>query len=259
MGHDWNRCVSRANQLADSIASSRALITFYGQLLDCQRSSFVSFDGAGISGSFESDLPIIAQLAASTLKVLVEVGPATLSSEAQSLLDDPRSCERAIAAYWREPTGDQFFAKTLLQPYLHWLAAKGLSPQRRFVRARNLCPSCGGPPQVSILTGAAGAPLENGGGRQLQCASCLSTWSFRRVVCPACGEEEDMKLVYFLSAEFDHVRIDACDTCHRYLKTVDLRRLGLAVPLVDEAATAALDAWAVEHGYEKIELNLLGL
>ena len=32
-----------------------------------------------------------------------------------------------------------------------------------------------------------------------------------------------------------------------------------AVPLVDEVAGASLDLWAREHGYEKIELNLVGL
>jgi formate dehydrogenase maturation protein FdhE len=37
--------------------------------------------------------------------------------------------------------------------------------------------------------------------------------------------------------------VDACDSCRRYLKNVDLVRLGLAVPLVDEIAAAALDAW----------------
>jgi len=51
----------------------------------------------------------------------------------------------------------------------------------------------------------------------------------------------------------------ACDTCGHYLKGVDLTRLGVAVPIVDEVAGAPLDAWAREHGYEKIELNLVGL
>lgn len=33
---------------------------------------------------------------------------------------------------------------------------------------------------------------------------------------------------------------------------------GRAVPSVDELATPALDIWAHENGYEKIELNLAG-
>ena len=64
---------------------------------------------------------------------------------------------------------------------------------------------------------------------------------------------------YFHTPVLDHVRVDACDSCHHYLKTVDLTRLGLADPLVDEVAAAPLDVWAGEHGYEKIELNLVGL
>jgi len=55
------------------------------------------------------------------------------------------------------------------------------------------------------------------------------------------------------------VRIEACDSCHHYIKGIDLTRLGLAVPLVDEIYAAPLDLWAREHGYQKIELNLVGI
>ena len=61
------------------------------------------------------------------------------------------------------------------------------------------------------------------------------------------------------TAQHDMLRVDACDTCRRYLKTIDLTRLGIAVPVVDEVAGAPLDLWALERGYEKIELNLVGL
>ncbi|HKQ53166.1 MAG TPA: formate dehydrogenase accessory protein FdhE, partial [Pyrinomonadaceae bacterium] len=86
-----------------------------------------------------------------------------------------------------------------------------------------------------------------------------TSWLFRRVLCANCGEEGPAKLGYFHSPEFDHVRVEACDTCKHYIKGVDLTRLGLAVPLVDEVAAAPLDLWAREHGYTKIELNLVGL
>jgi formate dehydrogenase maturation protein FdhE len=33
---------------------------------------------------------------------------------------------------------------------------------------------------------------------------------------------------------------------------------GLAVAVVDEIATASLDLWAVEHGYRKLQLNIMG-
>jgi FdhE protein len=79
------------------------------------------------------------------------------------------------------------------------------------------------------------------------------------VVCASCGEERPFKLGYFQSDEFDHVRIEACESCKQYIKGIDLTRLGLAVPLVDDVASAALDLWATEKGYAKIELNLVGV
>jgi len=79
------------------------------------------------------------------------------------------------------------------------------------------------------------------------------------VLCPSCGEGDERKLAYFRAPVLEYVRVDACESCRRYLKTVDLGQLGLAVPLVDEVAAAPLDVWARDHGYEKIELNLVGL
>ncbi len=55
------------------------------------------------------------------------------------------------------------------------------------------------------------------------------------------------------------MRIEACDTCKHYIKGVDLTRVGFAAPIVDEIDAAPLDLWAREHGYTKIELNLVGV
>jgi len=84
-------------------------------------------------------------------------------------------------------------------------------------------------------------------------------WRFRRLLCPHCGEEDERKLGYFHSPAFDHLRLDTCDSCRHYLKGVDLTRLGIAVPIVDEVASAPLDVWATDHRYVKIELNLVGM
>ena len=63
----------------------------------------------------------------------------------------------------------------------------------------------------------------------------------------------------YLAAQIDHIRVEACDTFHAYLKSVDLTKDGFAVPDVDEIATVALNLWAEEHGYTKIETNILGM
>jgi FdhE protein len=55
------------------------------------------------------------------------------------------------------------------------------------------------------------------------------------------------------------VRADACDSCKTFIKSIDLTRDGHAIPVVDEIATIALTLWADDHGYSKIEPNLLGL
>ena len=94
-------------------------------------------------------------------------------------------------------------------------------------------------------------------GRSLLCAHCLEEQPFRRMVCAFCGEEDHHKLPVFNAEEFPHIRIEACDTCGRYLKAIDLTRDGRAVPEVDDIASIALDLWAMEQGYARVEPNPL--
>lgn len=56
-----------------------------------------------------------------------------------------------------------------------------------------------------------------------------------------------------------HVRLDECGSCKRYIKTIDLRRRGDAVPVVDELATVELDLWARQRGLTKARTNVFGL
>jgi FdhE protein len=164
----------------------------------------------------------------------------------------------SLMTYWYKGSDIQFFEKAFLQPYLRWLNESGGKPVgRRVPTGERSCPFCGGNPQVSFLQNK--ETTAESGNRDLICATCLSSWEFRRVVCANCGEERPTKLGYFHSPEFDHIRIEACDSCKHYLKGVDLTRVGFAAPLVDEIDAAALDIWAREHGYKKIELNLVGL
>jgi FdhE protein len=87
---------------------------------------------------------------------------------------------------------------------------------------------------------------------------CAHEWNFRRIYCPACGEEREPQMAFYSAPEIAHVRVDVCDTCHTYLKSIDLTKTGLAVPVVDELATIPLDLWARQHGYDKLQINLLG-
>jgi len=258
----WDKQIQRADQLASQTSGSSELLNFYAQLLRTQKQIYEFFRSRRDwlpSGDLERDLAVIREALPALLKTVEAYGPETLVGQAQDLSkanDD--FINEMLISHWLSPSDIDFFAKASLQPYGRCLRETGvLNANHEFVRSEHHCPFCGGKPQVSFLQSK--EVNAESGNRELVCATCLSTWEFRRVVCANCGEERPAKLGYFHSPEFDHVRIEACDTCKHYLKGVDLTRFGLAVPLVDEVAAAPLDVWAREHGYTKIELNLVGL
>jgi FdhE protein len=60
----------------------------------------------------------------------------------------------------------------------------------------------------------------------------------------------------YSASKFEVVRVESCETCGTYIKTVDLTKNGLAIPEVDELAAIALTLWADEQGYTKISRNI---
>ena len=164
--------------------------------------------------------------------------------------DGPRASGDASAA--NGSLSNEFFARTFLQPYAEFTRLRADTSIKGYTGS--VCPFCGRKPGVAVLR-----PLGDGGQRSLVCSFCLGEWEFRRIVCAGCGEEDHKKLPVYSAEQFAHVRVDCCDHCQRYLKTVDFTKTGLADPIVDELATVPLDLWAREHGYEKLELNLLQL
>jgi formate dehydrogenase maturation protein FdhE len=258
----WEQRIRRAEQLAEEPGPAASLLAFYVRVLREQKRAydgFASLTARPLEGTIAADLPLIATCGKGLLNVMLEYGPETLRSEARVLDAHDATRERAVVDYSLDRSDRRFFPKALLQAYGQWVADMMNTPIAANSAPReNQCPRCGGAPQLAIL-GASGASSLDGSSRQLLCATCLTTWSLRRIMCPSCGEENERQLQYFQSTTVRHVRIDACDACGRYLKTIDLGQLGFAVPLVDEVAAAALDIWACERGYQKIELNLLGL
>jgi FdhE protein len=260
MRDSWQKRIDRAAELAARDDAARPLLDVYGRLLALQRDCYTSLHAHAerLSGSLERDLVMVRSCVPQILKEVTVIGPPPLAEEARRIIEGgDAAIDSILLLGWRTPSDQQFFARLVLQPYANCLATEGIQPvDRNLLRGDNVCPFCGGAPQMSILQHA---PDPDSGGRVLLCGTCFTMWPFRRVLCAECGEEDERQLGYFHSPAFDHLRIDACETCKHYLKTVDLTRLGLAVPLVDEVAGAPLDLWAREHGYEKIELNLVGL
>jgi FdhE protein len=107
---------------------------------------------------------------------------------------------------------------------------------------RGRCPVCGGQPDFAFLEAGSGA-------RHLLCSRCDSQWLFRRLECPFCGAAEPDKLIYY-SSEDEVYRLYVCQSCNRYLKTIDLRQVARKViPPVERIITVAMDVAAREAGY----------
>jgi FdhE protein len=257
----WDLRIHRAEELAEKVEATRELLNFYAKLLRSQQQLYESLRSCRDwlpSGSLIDDLPTIRQYFPPLLQTVASSGPAALAEQATSLLSGSRNAiDEMVLEYWQTRSDREFFGKALIQPYAQWLADSGAQVDQELPRAENCCRFCLGKPQVSFLS--ISEQGSESGNRNLVCATCLSSWTFRRVVCAFCLEERPFKLSYFNTEEYAHMRIEACDTCKHYIKGVDLTRLGYAVPLVDEVAAAALDLWAAEKGYSKIEMNLIGL
>src|SRR5262249_44251060 len=133
-------------------------------------------------------------------------------------------------------SSEKFLALATLQPVAENLQ---LQLPTELVYSKSVCPACGGLPLLAVLK-----PEGEGASRWLQCSFCLREWLFRRIICPYCAEENKEKLPRYSAEECENVLVEACDTCHRYLKAVNMAVDGRAEPLVDEAALAVLDVWA---------------
>ena len=64
---------------------------------------------------------------------------------------------------------------------------------------------------------------------------------------------------HYYAPEIEHVEVQACDACRRYLNVVRMHQAPDAIPDVDEIAALPLDVWAAENGYQKLVRNLVGI
>ena len=256
---DWEKRIRRARELAAQYPSAAQVLEFYAEIAAFQKHVFDAVAAENLQP--DPVRPLAEQLvrpaALKSFPALVELvekkGPPGLAQAARELRHPDAEQWRALLG---SPLDDderhRFFARACLQPVAECLAFNSKVQFSGYTGSH--CPVCGGRPQLGVLR-----PEGEGGKRSLICSRCSTEWDFRRILCPNCAEEDHARLPRFSADEFPHLRVEACDTCKRYLKSVDLTINGLAVPVVDEIAAASLDMWAADHGYQKIELNLMGL
>jgi len=239
--------IARATELAQIFPAARDLLIFYRELARLQKPIFEQLRD-------RTDLGVLVPHFPALLELVRRSGPEPLAEFGSKQLGSPEAQENLLRAGWEgavDSEAPRFYARVLLQPYAESLASRGVVDIHT---AASVCPFCGSRPVAAALRGEG-----DGGKRWLVCSLCSTEWEFRRVVCPNCAEEDKEKLPVFTSSEIEHVRVEACDSCKTYLKSVDLTKDGRAVPMVDEIATVALNIWAETHGYTKLESNLLGM
>ena len=142
-----------------------------------------------------------------------------------------------------------FLARNSIRPIYETYAKvlKDYVDQERWWKG--YCPICGSEPYISELKNEGGAE----GARFLVCSSCNFEWRFNRVKCPFCENDNHEKLRYFYTEkEGKAYRVDVCDNCKRYIKTVDANELGTDfIPLLEDIGTLHLDIVAQKEGYKK--------
>lgn len=266
----WDKRIRRAKSLETTYSFATDALRFYEGITTFQRSLYSEIETVlgnkrqkRASGSLcaELDLFLLLPKFRGFLSYAESISPDPVAETAIRLGEQGfAEWQELLKSTWENaasfqpgvrPTA-QYLAWMFLQPYAEFLAdhtellvSGGIS---------SLCPICAARPQVGVLRQEG-----DGAKRSLVCSLCSTEWTFRRILCPACGEEDVDKLAVYTADQFNHVRVEACDTCRSFIKTVDLTRNGIAVPVVDELGAVPLSLWAQERGYKKLRANLLGI
>jgi FdhE protein len=276
----WNERQQRAIKLLARQPQAAALLEFLIELLELQRDLFrwtseqawpvpvfappgefprlrisaVPWDRVG--SRFGRFLEEVAPRATETLADLAQ-GLELRGAEIQRRLMEAwlanQPLEEIALDLGTDPRALDFFPRAFVQPIAEWLAAQAGPPSEEWQEA--FCPQCGRLPQLALLRDEQLIK----GRHLLECSLCRTLWPFRRGTCPHCGESKPKRIQFHESEEYPHVRLVECQSCRAYLKIVDLRKNGLAIPFIEEIATVELDLWADEQGLWKLQPNVLGL
>jgi FdhE protein len=111
--------------------------------------------------------------------------------------------------------------------------------------SKGYCPICGSAPCMALFG-------KDGGKRYVLCSFCGYEWQIQRLICPFCGNKDHKTLRYFFAEGNEGYRVDLCDQCHQYIKTVDSRNLDYEPVLaLEDLVTLHLDILASQQGFQR--------
>jgi formate dehydrogenase maturation protein FdhE len=56
-----------------------------------------------------------------------------------------------------------------------------------------------------------------------------------------------------------HIRVEVCDSCGGYLKSIDMIKDAETLPVPDDVGSSAINIWAFEEGYQAIGRHFFNL
>jgi FdhE protein len=238
---------------ADLLGFAAALLSAQGRAASAMRSLHAL---EPLTGDLRTDVDRLIPRLSPFLRLFAASAPPELAEEALRRTAEPAETASArLLAWWDAPApAEDTLARAFLRPYLAVAAELSLPVPR--LRAPGHCPSCGGPPFLSVRRPDSESEA---GHRFLVCADCGAEWPFGRIRCPSCFEENPEKLPAFQTEKHPGVRIEACEVCRRYLKSIDLTVDARPVPEVDDLLSIAVDLWAQEEGFTRISPGAAGL
>ncbi|MFQ5646557.1 MAG: formate dehydrogenase accessory protein FdhE [bacterium] len=255
------------------------LIALFGALYDCQhralagQETIISETAAALQPLWESgnrplgkislfcrDWPGTAELFAEIERVTCgqenselpgKLGKKQIIRFAQDWIDLNQEALQLMAE--KRWNGDlaqgRFILIYTLYPFMSALSERLSLPETDDYAPR--CPVCGGGPLLASLTPAGKENQRFGGGniRRLHCSFCGTSWVYSRPKCPFCQEENPEKLGFFELPGLTSARVDYCDTCKRYLKTLREFPASKMSLLWEDVCTCKLDLAAGQQGY----------
>jgi len=139
-----------------------------------------------------------------------------------------------------------FLVKNTLTPLVEKYS-ESVTPSIDFDRWESgCCPVCGHPPGLAELR-----KTSSGRQRFLFCSLCHTSWPFQRLKCPFCESLEEKEIEYLSFPDIENYRVDVCNSCNSFIKTVTNNRAELSPVLLDWSSQY-VDESAIQKGYNRV-------
>jgi formate dehydrogenase maturation protein FdhE len=206
------------------------------------------------TGRIEQDRAQIGAHAQGVLEAIGRSGPSGIAERARRFGETLRTEGEDHLERYLAGENDEYLCRAVLRPYFELLAALDIAPLA--LGRSGDCPFCHGAAWISIRRAS---PESDGALSFAGCALCGRERQVARIRCLACGKTDPDALPVYQSTAHLIARIEACDTCRAYVKSIDLTEDARPIPEIDELASISLDLWAAEQGYRRLEPGLAGL